>query len=160
MKKLLYIFIAIAAIAGCNKPDNGDGGGNNNGENTGGGEIKEKTFAEKIAGEWHCSPSNIEADIYVSFTADGKFELYQQITEGAHRLYRGTWTADEAKKEISGKYNDGENWGSSYSITLSEDLNSMTWVDSASIEYVYSRKEIPAEVKETCAVVVKSAALL
>ncbi len=134
--------MAMAIIAGCDKPEG------------------EKTFAEKIAGEWHCSPSNIKADIYVGFTSDGGFELYQQITEGAHRLYRGTWTVDEGNTVISGKYNDGENWGSDYSITLSEDCNSMTWVDSASKEYVYSRQEIPAEIKETCAIVVKSAPVL
>ncbi len=139
MKKLLYIFMAIALIVGCDKPGSG-----------------EKTLAEKIAGEWHCSPSNIEADIHVNFLADGTFELYQQITEGAHRLYRGTWTVDEAEMLISGKYNDGESWGSGYRIALSEDLNSMTLTDSASIEYVYSRQEIPAEVKEKCVIVVKS----
>ncbi len=142
MKKILYIFMAVALLAGCVKP-----GGD------------EKNLSEKIAGEWHCSPSNMDADIYVNFMAEGTFELYQQITVGSYRLYRGTWTADDAKKTITGKYNDGENWGSDYSVAVSEDGNSMTFTDSASIEYVYSREEIPAEVKETSVVIVKSPVL-
>ncbi len=146
--------MAIALLAGCNGSENG---GDNPGGTTPGGTVeKPKTLTEKIAGEWHCSPSNIDAEIYVNFTADGKFELYQKITEGAFRLYRGTWTADETKMVINGKYNDGEAWGSSYSIVLSEDLNSMTFKDSAGIEYVYSRQAIPASVKENSVVIVKS----
>ncbi len=117
---------------------------------------KEKTPTDFVCGEWHCSPSNIEAEIYVSFAEDGGFELYQQITEGAFRLYRGTWSLDETSMTLTGKYNDGEAWGSSYSVVISEDRNSMTFTDSASIEYVYSRGEIPASVKENCVVEVKS----
>ncbi len=133
--------MAMAIMAGCNgnKP-----------------EETPKTIEETIAGEWHCSPSNIDAEIYISFTAEGGFELYQQITEGAFRLYRGTWSIDHDTMVISGKYNDGESWGSSYTVTVSEDTNSMTFVDSASIEYVYSRQEIPAAVKDNCVVEVKS----
>ncbi len=144
MKKILYILTALSILMSC-------GGETNKPEPE-----KPKTLAEKISGEWHCSPSNIEADIYISFTSDGKFELYQQITEGAFRLYRGTWTVDETKMVINGKYNDGEAWGSSYGIVLSEDLNSMTFKDSAGIEYVYSRQAIPASVKENSVVIVKS----
>ncbi len=145
MKKFIYILLAISALAGCDKP------GKEEEEAP-----VEKTFIQKISGEWRCSPSNMDAEIYLGFTEDGKFELYQQITEGAFRLYRGTWTADEEKMKISGRYNDGEAWGSSYDLTLSEDANSMTFVDSASKEYVYSRQEIPASVKENCVVMVKS----
>ncbi len=140
MKKLLYIFMAIAILAGCKKP----------------GTEEELIITDKIAGEWHCSPSDIDADIYVSFTAEGTFELYQQITTGSFRLYRGTWTFDEAAKTIAGKYNDGESWGSGYAVTMSEDTNSMTFKDSAANEYIYSRQEIPAAIKENCVVVVKS----
>ncbi len=144
MKKLLYIFMAIAVLAGCKKPVNGPSG------------YDIPTLAEQLAGEWHCSPSNIDAEIYISFAADGKFELYQQITEGAFRLYRGTYSVNEETSTISGKYNDGESWGSSYKIALSNDANSMTFVDSATVEYVYSRQDIPASVKDNCVVEVKS----
>ncbi len=134
--------MAIAVLAGCK--DNGTQGG------------ETLTLAEKLAGEWRCSPSNIEAEIYVSFTNEGTFELYQQITEGAFRLYRGTYTVNEETGTISGKYNDGEAWGSNYTVAVSDDKNSMTFIDSASIEYVYSRQEIPASVKDNCVVEVKS----
>ncbi len=141
MKKLLYILIAVAIVACCDKP------------------AKEKTFAEKVSGEWHCSAAEPKADIYVNFTAEGVFELYQQITEGAYRLYRGTWSvADETQKVITGKYNDGEEWASDYIVNFTGD-DSMTLQPTEStgvIEYLYEREAIPEEVKETCAVMVKS----
>ncbi len=140
MKRILYIFMAIAVLAGCKEPIQNE----------------VQSAADIIAGEWHCSPSNIDADIYTYFSKEGTFELYQQIGEGAFRLYRGTWALDEVTMKISGKYNDGESWGSDYTVTLSDDGNSMTFVDSASNEYVYSRQAIPASVKDNCVVEVKS----
>ncbi len=141
MKKILYILLAVAVLTGCGEKPAPE---------------KEKTLVEKIAGEWHCSASNIDADIFISFTADCKFELYQQVSTGTYRLYRGTWNIDESKMVMSGKYNDGEKWGSDYKVTLSDDTGSMTLVDSASHDYVYSRQEIPADVKEKCEIKVKS----
>ncbi len=136
--------MALAIFAGCQEKP---------------GEETKKTLAELVAGEWHCSPSDIKAEIYVNFAADGKFELYQQITEGAYRLYRGTWTvADEEQKVITGKYNDGENWGSDYVVTVSGD-NSMILEPASvteSVKYDYTRTAIPAEVKDNCVIMVKS----
>ncbi len=147
--------MALAIIAGCGKTDP-ESTGPDTPDVPPSPPVENKTLAEQIPGEWHCTPVNIEADIYVSFTEDGKFELYQQITEGAYRLYRGTWHADEETETISGKYNDGEAWGSSYTVDMRDDSNTMTFTDSALIKYVYSRQEIPASVKDNCAVEVKS----
>ncbi len=146
MKKILYILLAMAVLTGCNKPGNDK-------------KDEDKTLTDKIAGQWHCSPANMNAEIYVSFTDDGKFELYQQITEGAFRLYRGTWTFDETNMSLKGKYNDGESWGSGYTMAMSDDANSMTLTDSASNDHVFSRQEIPAEIKDNSVIIVKSSGL-
>ncbi len=121
-------------------------------------EPAEKKLAELIPGEWHCEAADMSADIYVDFASDGNFELYQMVGEGSYRLYRGTWSVDEDKKMLTGKYNDGEEWGSGYSVSLSEDEKSMTLESTeGAVKNSYTRTEIPAEVKENCIVVVKSA---
>lgn len=148
MKKILYILLAIAAITGCGpKP-------------TPVPPVEEDTLAKKIAGEWHCTVSDMDADIFLGFAEDGSFELYQKIGEGSHRLYRGTWkVADESLGYITGKYNDGSAWGSDYAVTISDDRNHMTMVprnSAVQIEYVYSRQSIPEEIKSGSVIVVKS----
>ena len=119
----------------------------------------EETLAEKIAGEWHCIISDIDADIYLELIAGGGFELYQKIGDGSHRLYRGTWTIDEASRTLNGKYNDGKAWGSSYETGISEDKNTLTLAPkngAAKDEQIYRRETIPSVVKDKCVVIVKS----
>ncbi len=140
MKRLIYVLLAVLAIAGCKKPEPGPGP-----DVPPDPPVAEKTLADLIAGEWHCTPSDIDADIYISFVSDGTFELYQQITEGAHRLYRGKWTLSDTT--LKGTYNDGDSWGSDYSVSMSEDTNTMT-LSASSLDYIYKRSEIPGEVKE------------
>ena len=116
-----------------------------------------ETLASKIAKEWHCVVSDIDADIYLSLGDSYTFELYQKIGEGAHRLYKGTWELDEDTAMLSGKYNDGAVWGSRYTVTLSEDGNSMTLTPSEGSEaQVYRKESIPSEVKEKAVVIVRS----
>ena len=152
MKKLLYITFAILMMVGCGDrpadptpvvPDP---------------PVKEESLAEMIIGEWHCIIADINADIYISFISDFSFNLYQKIGDGAHHLYNGKWEIDEKSAVLSGKYNDGNAWGSSYTIAVSEDKNSMTLVSlEAKEEQVYRRENIPADVKEGCVVEVRSA---
>ena len=116
-----------------------------------------ETLASKIAKEWHCVVSDIDADIYLSLGDSYTFELYQKIREGAHRLYKGTWELNEDTAMLSGKYNDGAVWGSRYTVTLSEDGNSMTLTPSEGSEaQVYRKESIPSEVKEKAVVIVRS----
>ena len=154
MKKIIYIAIALFVSAACTEkpgpvtPDVPDTP-----------TVTEETLAQKIAGEWHCTVSEYDADIYLSLLSDKTFELYQKVGEGAHRLYKGTWAIDEVTKTLSGKYNDGASWGSSYETTVSEDKNSMTLSpkEAASKEdQVYKRCTIPADVKRNCVIEVKS----
>lgn len=157
MKKIAHIMAALMLFtAGCTEkpgPDIPD-----NPEKPVDPPAKEETLAEKIIGEWHCIISDIEADIYISLSGNS-FDLYQQIGDGAHRLYKGTWSIDEESRTITGKYDDGQSWGSAYEVTVSEDRNSMTLVPTeASVkeEHIYRREDIPSDVKENCVVEVKS----
>ena len=144
MKKILYILMALAVMTGCKEKPTPQP------------PVPEETLAEKIVGEWHCTVSDIDADIYLELGTSFTFELYQKVGEGSYRLYRGTWTLDEKTAMLTGKYNDGASWGSGYSVAISEDHNSMTLTPSEGAEQVYRRGSIPSEVKDNCIAVVKS----
>lgn len=155
MKKILYIIALLLSVSACKDPVAPNPGPDPEpGPNP---PVIEKTLAEKIAGEWHCTASDIDADIYLSLASGNTFELYQKVGEGAYRLYRGTWSLDEKTAVLTGKYNDGEAWGSGYGVVLSEDENTMTLTPSeGSGDQTYRKEGIPSDVKENCVIVVKS----
>ena len=117
-----------------------------------------ETPAEKgIHGQWKSTSLSAEGEIYLSLTEDNKFELYQQIGDGRHRLYRGTYNFEN--DILSGKYNDGEDWAYSYQVVLADDTMTLTTLDESAQITVFQRTTIPAEVQEGSIVVVKSTVL-
>ena len=133
MKKILFIMAAIMLIVatGCKKED------------------KKKDLKAITVGEWHCVPEGMDADIYVAFAAEGGFDLYQQIGEGRHRHYTGTWTLEG--NILSGIYADETAWGSSYKVEFSDDNTMILTAQNGSEEIMtYVRESVPAEVKEGC----------
>jgi len=140
MKRLTYILTILMLAASCTEKENDDKG---------------TALEERLCKEWHsCTLSMDEADIYMSFSEDLTFELYQKIGEGSHRLYRGTWTLEG--NVLSGKYNDGEDWGASYEIAMSDKFMTMTSKNDAAEENIFEECTIPEEVKESSLVVVRS----
>ena len=127
-------------LASCGKDKGGD--------NTG------LDLEQKLYGDWHSTSLPIDGEIYISFSEDKTFELYQKIGEGVHRLYRGTWALEESL--LTGKYNDGEDWAASYNVTVADEVLTMISNNDAAEKSVYEKTEIPATVKETCETVVKS----
>lgn len=141
MKKILYMLSAALLLIAC-------------GEKSGGKE-SEPALEDLICGEWHSSSVTIDADIYISFSEDKSFELYQKVGEGAYRLYRGKWNIEE--NILTGKYNDGEDWAASYEVIINDKTLTLTSKNDAAEESTFRKENIPAEVKEGCEVVVKSA---
>ncbi|MBQ7898325.1 MAG: lipocalin family protein [Bacteroidales bacterium] len=139
MKRILYILAALLLLVSC---------GEKNGGKT------ELTLEQKLCTEWHSTFLPVDGDIYISFREDKTFELYQQIGQGAHRLYRGTWNLEETL--LTGKYNDGEAWAAAYEIIINDKQLTMTSVNDAAEESVFAREDIPQEVIQTCETVVKS----
>ena len=137
MKKLLYILTAIVVLASCGKNGN-----------------EKQTLEQKVCAEWHSTQLPISGDIYIDFNGDKTFELYQQIGEGAYRLYRGTWNLEGDL--LTGRYNDGEDWACSYTVALEGNKLTLTSSNSAGEVSVYEKSSIPASVKESCETVVKS----
>lgn len=136
MKKLLYIIAAALLMAACNK----------------------EVPAEKgICDQWYSTSFSTDGEIYLSLSEDNKFELYQQIGDGRHRLYRGTYNFEN--NILTGKYNDGEDWAYSYQVVLADDTMTLTSLDESTQTSIFQRKAIPSEIKEGSIVVVKSTVL-
>ena len=140
MKRLIYIFSALVLLASCGK--------NEEDRNP------ELTLEQQLVGQWHSVSNSLEADLYIDFQEGKTFELYQQIGEGAHRLYRGTWNLEGTL--LTGKYNDGEDWAAAYQVEMREKQLVLTSSNDTAEKSTYEKAEIPAEVKETCEVIVKS----
>ena len=140
MKKLLYIFAALMLIASCGKNEEG--------------KKPEINLEEQIVGQWHSTSISVDGDIYIEFDQAKTFELYQQIGEGAYRLYRGTWNVEGDL--LTGKYNDGEDWAAAYNVAIADNVLTMTSNNDAAEVSVYEKSEVPAEVKDNCITVVKS----
>ena len=137
MKKLLYItFLALLTVAGC-KP-----------------EEKPLTLEQKLCNEWRGSELTVDAAVYVSFLADGTFELYQKMEEG-FELRRGTWTL--TGDVLSGKYNDNEDWASDYTVSVEGNKLTMISRNEGAETSIYVPCTIPSVIKEGSTVVVKSA---
>ena len=139
MKRLLYFITAVALLVSCS----GKNGG------------KELTLEEKLCAEWHSTSLAIDADIFLNFIEGGTFEMYQQIGEGAYRLYGGTWGLDG--NILTGKYSDGEDWAAAYDIIISDKTLTLTSKNDAAEESKFTRAAIPADVKDRCVIVVRSA---
>lgn len=86
---------------------------------------KAPSLSEGIVAEWQLTEmTDYEASalpsIYIEFTADLNFVIYQKVGEVArYRKYDGTYAIDGST--ISGKYSDGEDWGSSYRAAFEAD---------------------------------------
>lgn len=136
MKRILLIISAVLLLASCGK----DG--------------KKKTTAEYLYGEWHSTSISVTGDVYISFTDDMKFEMFQKSGEGAYRLYRGSWNVEGDL--LTGKYNDGEDWAAAYTVTVDDRSLTMISTNDAAEKSTYTRTEIPEDVRNSSETVVKS----
>lgn len=108
MKRLVNIFVAAALVLGlaasCEKAP---------------------SLTEGIVAEWQLTEmTDYEASalpsIYIEFTADLNFVIYQKVGDvPRYRKYDGTYAVDGTV--INGKYSDGEDWGSSYRAAFEAD---------------------------------------
>ena len=134
MKKILYMVAAVVCLLTSCK--------------------KELTLEEKFVGDWHCTATSVDAEIYVTYTAEKTFTLYQQIGDGAYRVYNGTWSLEGNR--LSGQYNDGTAWAAEYEVASSDDDNMTLTAEGISEHYSRVSGGIPEEVLKSCVTVVKS----
>ncbi|MBR3827584.1 MAG: lipocalin family protein [Alistipes sp.] len=134
MRRLIYAMVALAIVglaAGCNKNKEDEGPKGDNRD-------------MRLVGSWHCTAEEFSTEVYVAFTEDGAFDLYQRLGEGRYRFYDGTWQYDGTT--LTGTYSDATAWGDSYTVAYLDD-NTMTLTTTLTEETMtYTREEIPAEV--------------
>lgn len=120
-----------------------------------GGKDKGPVVSEAIVAEWHLvkvSGLNTVPQVYVNFASDLSFELYQQVGEGRYRKYDGTYTVTGSL--VSGKYSDGEKWGSDYEASFDESDNLVLTAQNGSAEVCTYKKEALSETDKANAILV------
>ena len=141
MNKIKYILIALAAVffaASCEKAPQ---------------------TSTAIVAEWHliemtgAQPSDLPS-VYIDFKADLTFEIYQKVGEGRYRRYDGTYVVTE--NVVTGKYSDGEDWGSGYTAAFEEEILVLT-ADNGSGEVCrYEKASLDPAEKDKADVVTKA----
>lgn len=115
-----------------------------------------------IVAEWHLvEMTGVEASslpqVYIDFKADFTFELYQKVGQGRFRKYDGTYAV--AEETVTGKYDDGENWGSGYTASFEADGEILVMTaDNGSGEICkYEKASLDQAEKDKAEVVTRSA---
>lgn len=127
---LISIVICLATLGGCEK--------------------KEKAIS--VVGEWELIGYQIVTksiqigdetmEVYLKFNEDNSFAIYQKLGYGRHVEYTGNWTLTE--KVLSGKYSDGSQWATTYTIAIEEGNLVMTEDKTGTEKYTYSPCTIPS----------------
>ena len=132
MKKYMILFLAAFTLFAC----------------------KKTAEPVDLVGEWQLASYETKAvsigtekvDIWLKFTSDGQFELYQKLGDGRYRPYKGTYTLTE--NILSGKYSTGAAWGTQYEV--SRDATRLTLTDhpNGRETQVFTAASIPSTVLE------------
>ena len=138
MKSLkIWSLIALFAMAlvGCGGDEEGNG--------------DTPIVQTNIYGKWQLatvSGSAPEFDIYIEFTKEGKFNIYQQVWTFTYEHYSGTFNI--IGDMIKGTYSDGTAWTGSYKFSVANSKLRLTNVENSDEVNVYDACVIPEEVIE------------
>ncbi len=108
-----------------------------------------------ITGEWNLVSVRTKSatfgdqtvDVYISFSGDKTFTMYQMIGTGRYRKYSGTWILTETT--LTGKYSDGKQWGASYEVEMSSADSRLTLTSDSGEVDTYQKVSIPSSVTDT-----------
>jgi len=132
MKRTIYTILAalLLTATGCEKPAD--------------------RLIDKIVGEWHytAEENGVTEDIWLSFSADGTFEMFQKIGEGPYWHSKGEYTADPATGILTGVYSDRYPWKYSYKVEAGTGTLQMSAVVIEGHTVTYTLAAIPAEVRD------------
>lgn len=114
--------------------------------------IGKPVSAAALAGDWHLeswdSASNI--DVYISFDANGNFELYQLAEHAGYDYYTGRYSLESDGKLLTGVYSDNVPWATSYACGI-DDSGTTLKLFSQNDEGVlscYVKTTIPENIKD------------
>lgn len=133
LKKAVVLVLATTALIACRKDDksllwNEDGS-------------PIGTWSLSYWGEELSQP-----EIYLSFSDDGSFELYQRLYSIYFEYYNGYWELSD--DVLSGTYSDGIEWRSSYYVAFRDsEMRFINIKDEDDVAY-YVTSSIPDDVVE------------
>lgn len=141
MKKVLYIVAAAVALlfcASCQKESD--------------------AMTAKLAADWHytAEENGVKEDVWISFTADGAFEMFQKVGDGPYWYTQGEYALDPETKVLSGVYSDRYPWKYSYKVSISDKTLEMAAVELEGYKLTYNKETIPAQVREKSLPLTKS----
>lgn len=109
---------------------------------------EEKTL--DVKGEWELTEVKMSTKsalvgaetvtVYVKFSEDGTFAMYQMVGDGRFVAFSGSWKL--AGSTLSGTYADGTSWASSYEVSVDKSTLTMTTGDGLDV-FVYKACTIP-----------------
>lgn len=149
MKKLFALAAVLLTIAACGGKDNPDtpsptpGGGGGGGSTT----KLDVTGSWELSGvETKVSVGSINVSVYISFTSDGSFTLYQKIGEGRYTRFTGTYTVS-ADNKLSGKYSNNAAWGP-YTAAMASGKLTLTSAGGKEVDTYTKISSIPTSVTQ------------
>ena len=133
MKKILYMIAAAAVLllgTSCQKDSD--------------------ALTAKLAADWHytAQENGVAEEVWISFTADGTFEMFQKIGDGPYWYTKGEYALDSKTKVLSGIYSDRYPWKYSYKVSISDKTLEMAAVELEDYKLTYAKETIPAQVRE------------
>lgn len=84
---------------------------------------------------------DVELEIYMDFRQDKTFCLWQKLGKGRHVKYEGTW--ELTGNVLNGRYSDGKDWGTSYEVSVEDDILIMDEMKAGVESYEYHRCTLP-----------------
>ena len=149
MKKLFALAAVLLTIAACGGKDNPDtpsptpGGGGGGGSTT----KLDVTGSWELSGvETKVSVGSVNVTVYISFTSDGNFTLYQKIGEGRYTRFTGTYTVS-ADNKLSGKYSNNAAWGP-YTAAMASGKLTLTSAGGKEVDTYTKISSIPTSVTQ------------
>ncbi len=149
MKKLFALAAVLLTIAACGGKDNPDTPSPTPGGGGGGG----STTKLDVTGSWELSNvetkvsvGSVNVTVYISFTSDGSFTLYQKIGEGRYTRFTGTYTVS-ADNKLSGKYSNNAAWGP-YTAAMASGKLTLTSAGGKEVDTYTKISSIPTSVTQ------------
>ena len=135
MKKLLLMAACVLALFSCQK----EGGETPTPASTG------------VVGIWELSSvatkasvGEVQVSVYIDFTSDGNFTLYQKVGQGRYTKFTGTYTLTSDNK-LSGSYYGGTAWGP-YDAVVSGETLTLTSAGGKEVDTYKKIASIPENV--------------
>ena len=100
---------------------------------------------ELISVDTKVSIGDTEVSVYLDFSADGSFALYQKLGEGRYSAFSGTWGLDLEASQLSGTYSDATAWGP-YDCACENDVLTLAFPGGSETDSYKKIDGIPASV--------------